>query len=725
MSAAACTAVLKREFPSIDGELLSYVETVLQSSADEFENGEEVYEAVGAILHEVSQDKSEDDVREICDKFLRLLKPTNGSAGEDGDGDGGGGGGGQRKILAAPINLSQMAATQETAGDDIQSIWVIQRDDSLKVDSRKLEKAEAKRAQKLEKRQEVKAAAAATAATAPVLQSATASQVISKKDNKMESKGMNRSMDVRIENFDVSFGDKTLLQNADLLLATGRRYGFVGRNGLGKTTLLKMISGKQLQIPSHISILHVEQEVVGDDTLAIDSVLEVDTVRTGLLERERELNQLIASGSTDPNLSNELSEVYNNLLVIEADKAPARASIILNGLGFTKEMQARATRTFSGGWRMRLALARALFSKPDLLLLDEPTNMLDIKAIIWLENYLQNWPTTLLVVSHDRNFLDTVPTDILYLHSQRIETFKGNYEQFDKTRTERHKAQRREYEAQLAHRNHVQEFIDRFRYNANRAASVQSKIKMLEKLPELKPVEKEIEVTLKFPEVEPLNPPVLTLNEVQFKYGPDKVIFTSVNLSANLDSRICIVGENGAGKTTLLKIVVNLLEPTGGQVQLHRGLRLGYFSQHHVDQLDMSVNCVELLQNAYPGKPIEEYRRVLGSFGVSGDLALQVVASLSGGQKSRVALAKMCMGRPNFLVLDEPTNHLDIETIEALGKAINKYSGGVILVSHDERLIRMICKELWVCGGGTVKSIEGGFDEYRKIVERELEAIAG
>ncbi|XP_058128437.1 ATP-binding cassette sub-family F member 3 [Anopheles ziemanni] len=722
MSAAACTAVLKREFPSIDGELLSYVETVLQSSADEFENGEEVYEAVGAILHEVSQDKSEDDVREICNKFLRLLKPTNGSAGEDGDGDGGGG---QKKILAAPINLGQMAATQETADDDIQSIWVIQRDDSLKVDSRKLEKAEAKRAQKLEKRQEVKAAAAATAATAPVLQSATASQVISKKDNKMESKGTNRSMDVRIENFDVSFGDKTLLQNADLLLATGRRYGFVGRNGLGKTTLLKMISGKQLQIPSHISILHVEQEVVGDDTLAIDSVLEVDTVRTGLLERERELNQLIAAGSTDPNLSNELSEVYNHLQVIEADKAPARASIILNGLGFTKEMQARATRTFSGGWRMRLALARALFSKPDLLLLDEPTNMLDIKAIIWLENYLQNWPTTLLVVSHDRNFLDTVPTDILYLHSLRIETFKGNYEQFDKTRTERHKAQRREYEAQLAHRNHVQEFIDRFRYNANRAASVQSKIKMLEKLPELKPVEKEIEVTLKFPEVEPLNPPVLTLNEVQFKYGPDKVIFTSVNLSANLDSRICIVGENGAGKTTLLKIVVNLLEPTGGLVQLHRGLRLGYFSQHHVDQLDMSVNCVELLQNAYPGKPIEEYRRVLGSFGVSGDLALQVVASLSGGQKSRVALAKMCMGRPNFLVLDEPTNHLDIETIEALGKAINKYSGGVILVSHDERLIRMICKELWVCGGGTVKSIEGGFDEYRKIVERELEAIAG
>lgn len=716
---AACTEVLKREFPSIDGELLTYVEDVLQSGADEFENGEEVYEAIGAILHEVSQEKSEEDIKEICDIFLDLLKPRSTTGGGGNNGPGGG-----RKILGAPIHLGEMAASQDVVRDDIQSIWVVQRDDSLKVDSKKLEKAEAKRQQKLEKREQVVKDGKAAAGAAPVLQMATASQVISKKDNKMEAKGTNRSMDIRIENFDVSFGDKVLLQNADLLLATGRRYGFVGRNGLGKTTLLKMISGKQLQIPSHISILHVEQEVVGDDTLALDSVLEVDTVRTDLLAREKELNAQINAGSSDPELSHELSEVYQQLQHIEADKAPAKASIILNGLGFTKEMQARATRTFSGGWRMRLALARALFQKPDLLLLDEPTNMLDIKAIIWLENYLQTWPTTLLVVSHDRNFLDTVPTDILYLHSQRIEVYKGNYEQFDKTRTEKHKAQRREYEAQLAHRNHVQEFIDRFRYNANRAASVQSKIKMLEKLPELKPVEKEIEVTIKFPEVEPLNPPVLQLNEVQFKYSNEKVIFTSVNLSANLDSRICIVGENGAGKTTLLKIVMGLLQPTGGIVHPHRGLRLGYFSQHHVDQLDMSVNCVELMQNAYPGKPIEEYRRQLGSFGVSGDLAMQVVASLSGGQKSRVALAKMCMGRPNFLVLDEPTNHLDIETIEALGKAINKYNGGVILVSHDERLIRMICKELWVCGGGTVRSVEGGFDEYRKIVERELEAAA-
>lgn len=314
-----------------------------------------------------------------------------------------------------------------------------------------------------------------TGPVAPVLQTASASQVLSKKDAKVDAKGTSRSMDIRIENFDVSFGDRVLLAGADILLASGRRYGLVGRNGLGKTTLLRMISVKQLQIPSHISILHVEQEVVGDDTIALSSVLECDEKLNELWRREKELMK-------DPSKSEELTEVYAQLQLLEADKAPSRASIILNGLGFNKQMQAAATRTFSGGWRMRLALARALFSRPDLLLLDEPTNMLDIKAIIWLERYLQAWPTTLLVVSHDRNFLDTVPTDILYLHTQRIDAYRGNYENFERTRSERLKAQRREWEAQTAHRAHVQEFIDRFRYNANRAASVQSKIKMLEKL---------------------------------------------------------------------------------------------------------------------------------------------------------------------------------------------------------------------------------------------------
>ncbi|XP_019881799.1 ATP-binding cassette sub-family F member 3 [Aethina tumida] len=705
---ALCSEYIKNAFPHIDDDLKQYVEGVLQNGADDFEDSEEVYEAIGEVLQEVSNDKTEDDIRNICNELLHILKPgkTNSSNGP-------------QRVLNAPVHLGSMAANLEKNVDDIKSIWVNHRDDNLKVDAKKLEKAQAKLQEKQEKRsKEIKTIAP------PKLESATASQVTSQKERKLEAKGTNRTQDIRIENFDVAYGDRVLLQGADLTLAFGRRYGLVGRNGLGKSTLLRMISGGQLRIPSHISILHVEQEVIGDDTLALDSVLECDTVREELLKKEKEISSAINSGSTDPELNTQLSEVYAQLQNIEADKAPAKASIILNGLGFTCEMQQRATKTFSGGWRMRLALARALFSRPDLLLLDEPTNMLDIKAIIWLENYLQNWPTTLLVVSHDRNFLDSVPTDILHLHSQRIESYRGNYEQFEKTKNEKLKNQQREYEAQMQQRQHVQEFIDKFRYNANRAALVQSKIKMLEKLPELKPVTKESEVVLKLPDTEPLSPPILQLNEILFRYNADRIIFKNVNLGATMDSRICIVGDNGAGKTTLLKIIMGILSPTEGMRHVHRNLKFGYFSQHHVDQLDMNVNSVELLQQAYKGKPIEEYRRQLGSFGVSGDLALQTVSSLSGGQKSRVAFASMCMGRPNFLVLDEPTNHLDIETIEALGKALNKYTGGVILVSHDERLIRMVCKELWVCGDGTVRSIEGGFDEYRKIVEKELEAAA-
>ncbi|XP_067010007.1 ATP-binding cassette sub-family F member 3 [Anabrus simplex] len=699
---------IKSEFPSIDDDLYQYVEGIISGGADDFEDSDELYGAIGEVLHEVG-DKTEDELRQICDNLLRLMKPDDSDALKSGSG----------KVLNAPVHLASMAANLENNMEEIKSIWVMTRDDSLKVDAKKLEKAEAKLQQKQDKRNQ-DLASGRNVVQAPQLEAATASQVTSKKEAKMEDKGSNRAQDIRIENFDVAYGNRVLLQGADLTLAFGRRYGLVGRNGLGKTTLLRMISNKQLRIPSHVSVLHVEQEVVGNDTPALQSVLECDTVRENLLQREREISAKMNSGNTDPELSNELSELYVQLQNIEADKAPARASIILNGLGFNSEMQQRATKHFSGGWRMRLALARALFSKPDLLLLDEPTNMLDIKAIIWLENYLQNWPTTLLVVSHDRHFLETVPTDILHLHSQRIESYKGNYENFEKTKTEKLRNQQREFEAQQQHRAHVQEFIDKFRYNANRASSVQSKIKMLEKLPELKAVEKEVEVVLKFPETEGLSPPILQLDEVVFAYNPGQTILSGVNLGATLESRICIVGDNGAGKTTLLKIIMGILTPTGGSRHAHRNLKFGYFSQHHVDQLEMNVSSVELLQSAYPGKPVEEYRRQLGSFGITGDMALQTVASLSGGQKSRVAFARMCMGNPNFLVLDEPTNHLDIETIEALGKAIRKYTGGVILVSHDERLIRMVCKELWVCGGGSVRSIEGGFDEYRRIVEKEL-----
>ncbi|XP_055057054.1 ATP-binding cassette sub-family F member 3 isoform X1 [Misgurnus anguillicaudatus] len=703
---AAYVDILKNEFPQIDSELFEYITGVLDSGGSEFEDAEEVFDAIGGFLQDVG-DKNEDDIREICFQMFNTLHLTKCNSGK------------QQMLLEAPVQLSQVSAdAAASSANDVHGIWMIKRNQNTTVDAKKLEKAEAKLKAKHERRNEKDS----QKTTSPlVLEEASASQASSKKENRVESSGKNRSYDIRIENFDVSFGERCLLQGAELSLASGRRYGLIGRNGLGKTTLLKMLASRSLRVPSHISILHVEQEVAGDDTIALQSVLESDTVREELLKEERLLNAHIANGTADGLESVRLSEIYARLEEIEADKAPARASVILAGLGFSPKMQQQATKEFSGGWRMRLALARALFARPDLLLLDEPTNMLDVRAILWLENYLQTWLSTILVVSHDRNFLNAVVTDIIHLHSQRLESYRGDYENFIKTKEDRLKNQQREYEAQLQYREHIQVFIDRFRYNANRAAQVQSKLKLLEKLPELKPLEKESEVILRFPDnFEKLSPPILQLDEVEFGYTAERRIFAQLSVSADLESRICIVGENGAGKSTVLKLLMGELTPINGTRYAHRNLKIGYFSQHHVDQLDLNVCSIELLLNRFPGHTEEEYRHQLGRYGITGELSTRPVASLSGGQKSRVAFAQMTMPCPNFYILDEPTNHLDMETIEALAKALNIFKGGVVLVSHDERLIRLVCKELWVCDGGRVNRVDGGFDEYKEILQEQF-----
>ncbi|GIZ00976.1 ATP-binding cassette sub-family F member 3 [Caerostris extrusa] len=635
MALPATNSILVSAFPSVDIELFNYIEGILDDNKSELQSTDHVYDAIGEMLHEVAgEDKDEEDIKDLCSQLLNALKDIENKHKEN-------------KILSAPVCLGSLAENFQNESEEVASIWLKQRESASNVDQRKLEKAEAKLKSKQEKRDNDKYSTGGGGAI--INKEATAVQATNKKETRMEQKGSNKSMDIKIENFDISFGDKTLLTGADLTLVFGRRYGMVGRNGIGKSTLLKMISSGQLKISNHISVLHVEQEVVGNEVIALDSVLECDEKRQNLIDEEKKiLHSMNSNGpsSEDSQTSGRLQEIYAELQQIEADKAPARASVILAGLGFSSEMQRKATKEFSGGWRMRIALARALFSKPDLLLLDEPTNMLDMKAIIWLENYLQTWESTILVVSHDRRFLDTVATDILHFHSQHIEGYRGNYENFVKTMTEKLKHQQREYEAQQQYKAHVQEFIDKFRYNAKRASLVQSKLKMLEKLPELKPVEKESAVVLRFPNPEFLQPPVLQLDEVTFSYSSSPtIVLNNVNLSANMGSRICIVGDNGSGKTTLLKLLIGDLEPTKGIRHSHRNLVVGYFTQHHVDQLDMNLSSLEFLAKRFPGKSSEEYRRQLA----------------------------MAMLHPHFLILDEPTNHLDVETVEALGIAFTKF----------------------------------------------------
>ncbi|KAF3827365.1 hypothetical protein GH733_002851 [Mirounga leonina] len=691
---ATCAEILRSEFPEIDGQVFDYVTGVLHSGSADFESVDDLVEAVGELLQEVSGDSKDDaGIRAVCQRMyntLRLYVPGDEPQTQ----------GNSQVLLDAPIQLSKITENYD-CGTKLPGL--LKREQSSTVNAKKLEKAEARLKAKQEKRSEKDTLKTSTPL---VLEEASASQAGSRKESRLESSGKNKSYDVRIENFDVSFGDRVLLAGADVNLAWGRRYGLVGRNGLGKTTLLKMLATRSLRVPAHISLLHVEQEVAGDDTPALQSVLESDTMREDLLQRERKLSAQIATGRAEGSEAAQLAEIYAKLEEIEADKAPARASVILAGLGFTPKMQQQPTREFSGGWRMRLALARALFARPDLLLLDEPTNMLDVRAILWLENYLQTWPSTILVVSHDRNFLNAIATDIIHLHSQRLDGYRGDFETFIKSKQERLLNQQREYEAQQQYRQHIQVFIDRFRYNANRASQVQSKLKMLEKL---------------FPDgFEKFSPPILQLDEVDFYYDPKHIIFSHLSVSADLESRICVVGENGAGKSTMLKLLMGDLAPVRGIRHAHRNLKIGYFSQHHVEQLDLSVSAVELLARKFPGRPEEEYRHQLGRYGVSGELAVRPVASLSGGQKSRVAFAQMTMPCPNFYILDEPTNHLDMETIEALGRALNNFRGGVILVSHDERFIRLVCRELWVCEGGGVTRVEGGFDQYRALLQEQF-----
>ncbi|CAH2262087.1 jg26782 [Pararge aegeria aegeria] len=535
---------------------------------------------------------------------------------------------------------------------------------------------------------------------------------------------LENAVDIKVENFSISAKGKDLFVNANLLIANGRRYGLVGPNGHGKTTLLRHLAQRAFPLPSHIDILLCEQEVTANDTSAVETILEADVKRTELLKDCKELEAEIEKG--DLKKQDRLNEVYSELKAIGADSAEPRARRILAGLGFSREMQNRATKNFSGGWRMRVSLARALYIEPTLLLLDEPTNHLDLNAVIWLDNYLQGWKKTLLVVSHDQSFLDNVCNEIIHLDQQKLLYYKGNYTMFKKMYAQKRKEQIKEYEKQekrikelKAHgqskkaAEKKQKDVLTRKQEKNRSKSQREEAEDSAAPITLLQRPKEYLVKFSFPDPPPLQPPILGLHNVDFNFPGQKPLFKQVDFGIDLNTRIAIVGPNGVGKSTFLKLLVGELSPIRGDLIRNHRLRIGRFDQHSGEHLTAEESPVEYLQRLF-GLQYEKARKALGTFGLASHAHTIKMKDLSGGQKARVALAELTLMAPDVVILDEPTNNLDIESIDALAEAINQYKGGVVIVSHDERLIRETDCALYVIEDQTINEVDGDFDDYRK-----------
>jgi ATP-binding cassette, subfamily F, member 3 len=508
-----------------------------------------------------------------------------------------------------------------------------------------------------------------------------------------------------------SIAKRPLIDAASVQIAEGSKVGLVGRNGVGKSTLLDLIRGALLpedgtiETPRGYRIGFLAQQAPGGDAAPIDVVLAADRERARLLaERDAAPAPL------------RLAEIEARLVEIDAHAAPSRAARILAGLGLDAAMQARPLGEASGGWRMRVALAAVLFAEPDLLLLDEPTNHLDLEAGLWLERFLRHYRRTLILVSHDRLFLDAVTTHTLHLERGKLTLYSGGFEAF--LRARREAAQRREVLArqQEAERQRLQAFVDRFRAKASKARQAQSRVKALARMEPAARLATEPPVAIRLPQPPRLSPPLVALDRASVGYAPGEPVLSRLDLRLDPDDRIALLGANGNGKTTFARLLAGRLAPLAGEVRRSPKFACGFFAQHQIEEMRPDESAFDHLAALLPDSPAEAVRTRLGGFGFGQDKALVRVADLSGGERARLNLALVSHGAPPLLILDEPTNHLDLETREALVEALNEFAGAVVLVSHDRHLIELVAERLWLVADGTVRPFEGDLDDYRRLV---------
>ncbi|MGH6893955.1 MAG: ABC-F family ATP-binding cassette domain-containing protein [Dongiaceae bacterium] len=504
---------------------------------------------------------------------------------------------------------------------------------------------------------------------------------------------------------------RPLIEGASLALPAGHKAGLIGRNGTGKTTLLKLIAGElqpdtgEIRLPTGTRVGRIAQEAPDGPQSLLETVLAADAERAELLHE--------ADHASDPH---RIADVHQRLHEIEAHSAPARAARILAGLGFDADAQLRPCSDFSGGWRMRVALAALLFQAPELLLLDEPTNHLDLEATLWLEDFLKRYPHTVLLVSHDRDLLNRAVDKIVHLHDRKLTVYTGGYDDFEQTRSARLALRAAAKVKQDAQRKHMQAFIDRFRYKASKARQAQSRLKALARMEPIAAVIEERGIEFSFPEPEELAPPLIVMDHVAVGYEPGRPILKGIDLRLDPDDRVALLGANGNGKSTMAKLLAGRLQPMAGELRRSRKLKVGYFAQHQTDELDLEATPLLSMERAAPRLTAEKCRAHLAQFGLDVQRANTRNSSLSGGEKARLLLALMSHGAPNILLLDEPSNHLDIDSRQALVQAINEFPGAIVLISHDPHLIELTVDRFWLVKDGHCRQFDGDLADYRDMI---------